>query len=92
MDYVDVIMKDELYKLKDSLYTIEKLEKVGDRTLVRFGAGVSNEQLRRWCKNNDLEYQANVIMVEVNFCGALSANCHGSGIKNPPIPDFVYAV
>ena len=54
MEYVDIIMKDEMYKYKESLYTIEKGEKIGENTLVRFGAGVSNEQLRRWCKDNDL--------------------------------------
>ena len=31
-------------------------------------------------------------MVEVNFCGALGACCHGAGLKNPPICDFIYEI
>ena len=71
---------------------IQIVGKQSNKTLVRLGAGVSNEQLRRYCLRNDIEYQANVVMVEVNFCGALGACCHGAGLKNPPIPDFIYAI
>ena len=66
--------------MKDGLYSIEKISKKGDITLMKLGAGVSNEQLRRWCLRQNLQYQTNTIMVEINFCGALGTCSHGSGI------------
>lgn len=35
----------------------------GKEKLVKIGAGVSNDQLRRWCIKHRLQYDANVIMV-----------------------------
>ena len=64
----------------------------GKEKLVKIGAGVSNDQLRRWCIKHRLQYDANVIMVEVNFCGALGTCSHGSGIKNPPLCDSIVEI
>ena len=62
------------------------------KTLVRIGASVSSEQLRRWCIANKLIYPADVIMVEVSFIGAISACCHGSGMKTKTLADNIYEI
>lgn len=62
------------------------------KTLVKIGAGVSNEQMRLWCLENKLQYKSNVIMVEVNVCGALGTCSHGAGIETQTIPDYVNAI
>lgn len=61
-------------------------------TLVKVGAGVSNDQLRRWCIKNKLQYKSNVIMVEVNVVGAIGTCSHGAGIGTQTVSDLVYAI
>lgn len=59
--------KSDLYDIeivpKSKNLSQSKIGSSEEKKLVRIGAGVSNEQLRRWCKKNDLQYEANVIMV-----------------------------
>ncbi len=62
------------------------------KTLVKIGAGVSNEQMRLWCLENKFQYKSNVIMVEVNVCGAIGTCSHGAGIETQTIPDYVHAI
>ena len=61
-------------------------------TLVKVGAGVSNDQLRSWCITNKLQYKSNVIMVEVNVVGAIGTCSHGAGIGTQTVSDLVYAI
>jgi hypothetical protein len=61
-------------------------------TLVKVGSGVSNDQLRRWCIKNKLQYKSNVIMVEVNVIGAIGTCSHGAGIGTQTVSDLVYAI
>lgn len=60
--------------------------------LVKVGAGVSNDQLRRWCIKNGYQYKSNVIMVEVNVCGGLGTCSHGAGIGTQTLADYVYEI
>jgi UDP-N-acetylenolpyruvoylglucosamine reductase len=60
--------------------------------LVKIGAGVSNEQLRRWCITNGFQIKSNVIMVEINVCGALGTCSHGSGTDSRTLADYVYEI
>lgn len=63
MDYVDNIEENHLDEVTNGLYSVGIVGKDEGKTLVRVGCGVSNEQLRRWCLKQDIQYQANVIMV-----------------------------
>ena len=60
--------------------------------LVKIGAGVSKEQLRIWCIKNGCQYKSNVIMVEVNLCGALGTCSHGGGIDTQTVADYIYEI
>lgn len=56
------------------------------------GAGVSNEQMRLWCIKNGYQYKSNVIMVEVNVCGAIGTCSHGAGINTQTLSDYIYEI
>jgi hypothetical protein len=58
--------------------------------LIKIGAGVSNDQMRRWCIKNGYQYKSNVIMVEVNVCGGLGTCSHGAGLKTHTLADYIY--
>jgi hypothetical protein len=60
--------------------------------LVKIGAGVSNEQMRRWCVKNKRQYKSNVIMVEVNVCGGLGTCSHGAGKDTQTLADYIYEI
>lgn len=60
--------------------------------MVKIGAGVSNDQMRRWCIKNNLQYRSNVIMVEVNVCGGIGTCSHGAGIGTQTLCDYIYEV
>lgn len=62
------------------------------KTLVKIGAGVSNEQMRIWSIKNNLQYKSNVIMVEVNVCGAIGTCSHGAGINTQTLSDYIHEV
>lgn len=57
--------------------------------LIKIGAGVSNDQMRRWCIQNRYQYKSNVIMVEVNVCGGLGTCSHGAGIDTQTLADYI---
>lgn len=78
---------------RKSLCSITKVSTtVQGTTLVRVGAGVSSEQLRVWCVENNLQIPSNTIIVELSFCGALSTASHGSGIGTQTLCDYVHAI
>ncbi|KAL6694429.1 hypothetical protein J3F84DRAFT_400197 [Trichoderma pleuroticola] len=59
-------------------------------TLVRVGAGVTNEELRRWClQDKRVTLPLNVLMVEITVGGANAPICHGAGIGNKTLSDLV---
>lgn len=59
-------------------------------TLVRVGAAVTNERLRRWCvESNRYTLPLNVIMVEMTVGGTNGAICHGSGRAQQTLSDLV---
>jgi hypothetical protein len=60
--------------------------------LIKIGAGVSNDQLRRWCIKNGYQYKSNVIMVEVNVCGGLGTCSHGAGLGTQTLADYIYSI
>ncbi|CAM6001873.1 unnamed protein product [Sphagnum balticum] len=64
--YAAEIIKTNQYNNLGSLLEISVVDerKENNYTLVRVGAGVSNEQLRRWCKMKNLQLKSNTIMVE----------------------------
>ena len=62
-------------------------------TLVRVGAAVTNERLRRWCvKNKKVTLPINVIMVEITLGGSNAPICHGSGRRHQTLSDLVRAI
>ncbi|KAK0759490.1 hypothetical protein N5P37_007678 [Trichoderma harzianum] len=78
----------------NELRKIEVKGEVGEldngNTLVRVGAGVTNEELRRWClQNGRVTLPLNVIMVEITVGGANAPICHGAGIENKTLSDLV---
>ncbi|KAI5839635.1 hypothetical protein DFP73DRAFT_205107 [Morchella snyderi] len=60
-----------------------------DKILVRVGAAVSNEALRRWSLKNGWSLPINVIMVEITAGGANAPVCHGAGITHDTLSDLV---
>ena len=48
--------------------------------------------MRLWCIKNGYQYKSNVIMVEVNVCGAIGTCSHGAGINTQTLPDYIYEV
>lgn len=67
--------------------------RVKGNALVRVGAAVTNERLRRWCvKNKKLTLPINVIMVEITLGGSNAPICHGSGRRHQTLSDLVRAI
>ncbi len=78
---------------------LNMIRKVGEydfkgekKHLIKIGAGVSNDQLRRWSIRNGYQYKSNVIMVEVNVCGGLGTCSHGAGKDTQTLADYVYEI
>ncbi|KAI5792562.1 hypothetical protein DFH27DRAFT_485502 [Peziza echinospora] len=62
----------------------------GKKRLVRIGAAVTNEELRRWSVANDAWSMAvNVIMVEITLGGSNVPICHGAGLRHKTVSDIV---
>lgn len=81
---------EHLGEIRDLKIAVE-VDKV-KKHLVKVGAGVSNDQLRRWCIKNGYQYKSNVIMVEVNVFGGLGTCSHGAGIGTQTLADYVYEI
>ncbi|KAK3380931.1 hypothetical protein B0H63DRAFT_415656 [Podospora didyma] len=81
---------------KNELQTIEVVKgtpRVKGNTLVRVGVSATNEQMRRWCvENNKLTYPLNVIMVEMTVGGTNGPICHGAGRRHKTLSDLVRKV
>lgn len=87
------------YKNKEFLCTMKKVREIPNPKeaskkihLIKIGAGVSNDQMRRWCIKNGYQYKSNVIMVEVNVCGGLGTCSHGAGIDSQTLADYIYEI
>ena len=84
---------------ENELQTIEVVSNTGIQprspgsVLVRVGASTTNEQLRRWCvENNQYTYPLNVIMVEMTVGGTNAPICHGAGRRHQTLSDLVRMV
>ncbi|GAB1316375.1 hypothetical protein MFIFM68171_06585 [Madurella fahalii] len=81
---------------KTELQTIEVVSgtpRVKGNALVRVGASTTNEQMRRWCvENNKYTYPLNVIMVEMTVGGTNAPICHGAGRRHGTLSDIVRKV
>ncbi|KAK4665455.1 hypothetical protein QC763_401910 [Podospora pseudopauciseta] len=81
---------------KTELQTLEVVSgtpRVKGNVLVRIGASATNEQLRRWCiENNKYSYPLNVIMVEMTVGGTNAPICHGAGRRHQTLSDLVRKV
>ncbi|KAK4119578.1 hypothetical protein N657DRAFT_707024 [Parathielavia appendiculata] len=81
---------------RNGLQTIEVVSgkpRVEGNALVRVGASTTNEQLRRWCvENNKYTYPLNVIMVEMTLGGSNAPICHGAGRRHQTLSDLVRKV
>ncbi|KAK7954106.1 hypothetical protein PG996_014992 [Apiospora saccharicola] len=73
------------------LKTIELQEPVGPKKrLCRIGAGVTNEDFRRWAlENNAWALPVDVILVEVTIGGVNGPICHGAGRRHQTVSDLV---
>jgi UDP-N-acetylenolpyruvoylglucosamine reductase len=100
-NYSIAMTKAEETLAKDNIEHLCMIRKVGEVTefgrtvvkhLIKIGAGVSNDQLRRWCIKNGFQFKSNAIMVEVNFCGALGTCSHGAGLDTQTLADYVYEI
>ncbi len=60
--------------------------------LVKVGAGVSNEQLRIWSKNNGYQYKMNTIVTEITVIGSIMTCSHGSGKDVQILADYVHSI
>lgn len=76
------------------LKTIELQEQLGDtKRLCRIGAGVTNEDFRRWAvANNAWALPVDVILVEVTIGGVNGPICHGAGRRHMTCSDGVRRV
>lgn len=62
----------------------------GLKRLVRIGAAVTNEELRRWSIKGDAwTLPMNVVMVEITIGGSNVPICHGGGIQHKTLSDLV---
>jgi hypothetical protein len=81
---------------KNELQSIEVVSgtpRVKGNALVRVGVSTTNEQLRRWCvENNKYTYPLNVIMVEMTVGGTNAPICHGAGRRHATLSDLVRKV
>ncbi|RPB18434.1 hypothetical protein L211DRAFT_796854 [Terfezia boudieri ATCC MYA-4762] len=78
----------------NDLKTIEVREDVpgfkGKKRMVRVGAAVTNEELRRWAiAKDEWSIPVNVILVEVTVAGVNSPICHGAGQMHSALSDYV---
>ncbi|KAK8038297.1 hypothetical protein PG994_015064 [Apiospora phragmitis] len=73
------------------LKTIEFKENLGPKKqLCRIGAGVTNEEFRRWAlKNKTWALPVDVILVEVTIGGVNGPICHGAGREHQTCSDLV---
>ncbi|KAF2001355.1 FAD-binding domain-containing protein [Amniculicola lignicola CBS 123094] len=74
------------------LKTIELREETvpGKKRLCRIGAGVTNEEFRRWSvAGKAWTFPADVILVEVTIGGVNGPICHGAGISHKTLSDYV---
>ncbi|KAK8034257.1 hypothetical protein PG993_009252 [Apiospora rasikravindrae] len=71
--------------------TIELKEQLGPKKrLCRIGAGVTNEDFRRWAIANDTwAMPVDVILVEVTIGGVNGPICHGAGREHQTCSDLV---
>ncbi|KAL9608906.1 MAG: hypothetical protein Q9167_006287 [Letrouitia subvulpina] len=77
----------------ESIEVVPGTARAKGNTLVRVGAAVTNERLRRWCvKNKKVTLPINVIMVEITLGGSNAPICHGSGRRHQTLSDLVRAV
>ena len=77
----------------ESIDIVPGAARVKGNTLVRVGAAVTNERLRRWCvKNKKVTLPINVIMVEITLGGSNAPICHGSGRRHQTLSDLVRAI
>ena len=70
--------------------------RINRQRLVRVGCAATNQQLRRWCIEQKIEYQSalplNVIMVEITLGGSNAPICHGAGRRHPSLSDLVQSI
>lgn len=77
----------------ESIDVVSGTPRKAGNSLVRVGAAVTNERLRRWCvKHKKLTLPLNVIMVEITLGGSNAPICHGAGAKNQTLSDLVRAI
>jgi hypothetical protein len=73
-NYAKAMITAEESLAHDGIENLCMIRKVGEveatedgkavrKHLIKIGAGVSNDQLRRWCITNNCQYKTNVIMV-----------------------------
>jgi hypothetical protein len=58
--------------------------------LIKVGASVSNDQLRKWSIQNNVCIPSNVITAQITLGGSNAPICHGSGINEQTLSDLVY--
>jgi hypothetical protein len=62
------------------------------KQLVKAGVAVTSEDFRRWQLDNKWVLPVDTLLVEVTMGGIASGICHGAGIKNNAIPDYVRSI
>ncbi|KAF2403163.1 FAD-binding domain-containing protein [Trichodelitschia bisporula] len=71
------------------LKSIEPGAESGGKKLVRVGAGVTSETLRRWQLANGWVLPVDTVLVEVTMGGITQGLCHGAGRAHKAIADYV---
>eukprot|EP01130_Rhizamoeba_saxonica_P003923 TRINITY_DN1621_c0_g1_i2.p1 TRINITY_DN1621_c0_g1~~TRINITY_DN1621_c0_g1_i2.p1 ORF type:complete len:457 (-),score=103.25 TRINITY_DN1621_c0_g1_i2:101-1471(-) len=76
---------------KSELCTIDQMFHLGPYC-IKIGAGVSNDQLRKWCIVHKMTYPRNVVLVENLVAGMVCNSSHGSGINQQTVSDLVIGI
>lgn len=77
--------------------TIEIVSQSSRHCDCRIGAGVTNEQLRRWCEsprggNARWTLPFSVVMVEISVVGTVLTMSHGAGLQHQTLSDLVVSL
>ncbi len=64
----------------------------GNHSLVRIGASVTNEELRRWSIKNSYTLPVNTVVAEGTVVGSVSSISHGAGRAHKTLSDYVRRV